>query len=53
LCWHATRFPDRVETRTVRAHELARGTALEGSRLLDISDWLAYVYGDFVRLLVV
>jgi hypothetical protein len=51
--WYTTRFPGRVEARTVRAHELARGTALEGNRLLDVRDRLAYVDGDLVRLLVV
>ncbi|KLO14409.1 glycosyltransferase family 32 protein [Schizopora paradoxa] len=47
------RHPDVFEVRVVDVHELAEGTALEGSKLLDINDAKAWVDGDLVRLLVI
>jgi len=48
------RHPDVFEVRVVDVHELAEGTALHGSRLLDnVNDGKAWVDGDLVRLLVI
>lgn len=49
--WMA-KFPDTFETRIVDMQDLARGTALDGSSLLQINDEKAWVDGDVVRLLV-
>jgi hypothetical protein len=49
--WMRT-HPTTFETRIVSVHSLARGTALEGSALLNIQDEKAWVDGDLVRLLV-
>ncbi len=47
------RHPDVFEVRVVDVHELAEGTALHRSSLLDINDEKAWVDGDLVRLLVI
>lgn len=47
------RFPKAFEVRRADVPVLARGTALEGSELLRVSDKRAWIDGDLVRLLVV
>lgn len=47
------RFPHAFELRVADVKDLAAGTALEGSPLLDVSDGKAWIDGDLVRLLVV
>ncbi|KAI6148636.1 glycosyltransferase family 32 protein [Pisolithus tinctorius] len=45
-------FPDSFTLRTVDIPTLARGTAMEDSKLLQLNDAKAWVDGDLVRLLV-
>ncbi|KAI6124498.1 glycosyltransferase family 32 protein [Pisolithus croceorrhizus] len=45
-------FPDSFALRTVDIPTLARGTAMEDSRLLQLNDARAWVDGDLVRLLI-
>ncbi|KAH9943294.1 uncharacterized protein BXZ73DRAFT_97343 [Epithele typhae] len=47
------RFPGAFTLRVVDYASLARGTPLEGSPLLDVSDAKAWIDGDLVRLLVI
>jgi hypothetical protein len=47
-----SRFPDAFELRVVDMEALARGTAMEGSRLLKSNDVKAWVDGDLIRLLL-
>ncbi|PCH35395.1 hypothetical protein WOLCODRAFT_79409 [Wolfiporia cocos MD-104 SS10] len=46
------RYPDAFELRVVDYDDLARGTELEGSELLRVTDSRAWIDGDLVRLLV-
>ena len=46
------RYPNSFEVRIIDVEEWARGTALEGSPLLKVTDDRAWVDGDLVRLLV-
>lgn len=46
------RYPDALVLREVDFSELARGTALEGSSMLQVHDKRAWVDGDLIRLLV-
>jgi hypothetical protein len=46
------RYPSSFALRVVDLHELARGTALEGSTLLVSKDKKAWVDGDMIRLLL-
>lgn len=46
------RFPDSFELRVADVPQLSRGTELEGSHLLKITDEKAWVDGDLIRLLV-
>lgn len=50
---YLARFPDAFELRVADIEVLARGTPLDGSRLLNSNDKKAWVDGDLVRLLVV
>ncbi|KIJ61869.1 hypothetical protein HYDPIDRAFT_115351 [Hydnomerulius pinastri MD-312] len=50
---YLTRFQHSFELRIADIEVLARGTALEGSSLLNINDKKAWVDGDLVRLLAV
>ncbi|EJD39551.1 hypothetical protein AURDEDRAFT_71085 [Auricularia subglabra TFB-10046 SS5] len=45
-------YPDNFEVRLINRNALAKGTALEGSHLLDSTDERAWVDGDLLRLLV-
>ncbi|KAF9010046.1 glycosyltransferase family 32 protein [Cyathus striatus] len=45
-------FPDAFALKIVNIPELARGTALDGSPLLDMKDKKAWVDGDLIRLLL-
>lgn len=45
-------FPDSFTCRVVDIPHLARGTAMERNKLLDLNDGKAWVDGDLVRLLV-
>lgn len=47
-----TRYPDRFELRTVSIRDLAQGTALQDSPLLNTHDQRAWVDGDLLRLLL-
>ncbi|KAH0835862.1 glycosyltransferase family 32 protein [Lanmaoa asiatica] len=46
-------FPDAFDLRVADIEELARGTPLDGSSLLNLNDKKAWLDGDLVRLLVV
>ncbi|KAG2030423.1 glycosyltransferase family 32 protein [Suillus americanus] len=46
-------FPDSFTLRIVDISELAKGTAMESHRLLNLEDKKAWVDGDLVRLLVI
>ncbi|KAH7925113.1 hypothetical protein BV22DRAFT_1011960 [Leucogyrophana mollusca] len=46
-------FPDSFTLRVVDIPELAKGTAMDGHKLLDLTDKKAWVDGDLVRLLVI
>ncbi|KAH7887059.1 glycosyltransferase family 32 protein [Phlebopus sp. FC_14] len=46
-------FPDSFALRVVEIPSLARGTAMDGSSLLQLNDKKAWVDGDLVRLLVI
>ncbi|TFK92375.1 glycosyltransferase family 32 protein [Polyporus arcularius HHB13444] len=47
------RYPDAFALRVVDYEELARGTELQGSELLQVTDAKAWIDGDLVRLLVI
>ncbi|KAI0697492.1 glycosyltransferase family 32 protein [Cerioporus squamosus] len=47
------RYPDAFALRVVDYEELARGTELQGSELLRVTDAKAWIDGDLVRLLVI
>lgn len=46
------RYPDAFTLKLVDLDKLARGTALQGSKLLQLKDKKAWIDGDMVRLLV-
>ncbi|KIJ61871.1 hypothetical protein HYDPIDRAFT_30939 [Hydnomerulius pinastri MD-312] len=46
-------FPDSFTLRVVDIPTLAKGTAMDGSKLLNLNDKKAWVDGDLVRLLVI
>lgn len=46
------RYPDTFSVKKVDLDKLAKGTALEGSKLLRLKDKKAWIDGDMVRLLV-
>ncbi|KAG8216696.1 glycosyltransferase family 32 protein [Butyriboletus roseoflavus] len=50
---YTDRFPESFELRVADIKDLARGTPLDGSGLLNLNDKKAWVDGDLVRLLVV
>ncbi|BGP24469.1 hypothetical protein JCM10295v2_003385 [Rhodotorula toruloides] len=45
-------YGGRLTVRSVDKHALARGTPMEGHKLLDLADKQAWVDGDLVRILV-
>ena len=47
------RYPDAFALKVVDYAELARGTELQGSELLQVTDAKAWIDGDLVRLLVI
>ena len=47
------KYPDAFALRVVDYAQLARGTELEGSPLLQVNDGKAWIDGDLVRLLVI
>jgi Glycosyltransferase sugar-binding region containing DXD motif len=49
---YLTRYPDSFALQVVDIPSLAKGTALEGSSLLNLEDARAWVDGDLVRLLL-